>query len=312
LVEDHKWELALLATVQGFYQRLLSDQLCGELPTPTQLALDAIIRNDDLRSTLHGMQLWVQVLNMAISPAMLRIGMQPDLDPEVAEALLRYFARYRDDSGANCDKADLVATFLFRSSRATGQWERQGVGFDDSNPLSPFEVALLETLSESDVPAPSDADLQLLGEFSPLLEQANRFRDFTALMDSGIIPRVRKLKAALGESMYHPRVLATLAPYNAAFGQRFQALFAAAAQEIKDFGARLEEVGGSILSTVDGVEITVQHVAALNPEALIKLDYGVALEKFRRVSRLKRELERRPAIRTGSTEHKAFTHTRGS
>jgi hypothetical protein len=312
LVEDPKWVLALLATVQGFYQRLLSDQLGGELPTPTQLALDAIIRNGDLRSTLHGMQLWVQVLNMAISPAMLRIGMQSDLDPEVAEALLRYFARYRDDSGANCDKADLVATFLFRCSRATGQWERPGARFDDSNPLSPFEVALQEILSESDVATLSDADTLVLGEFGPLLEQANHFRDFTALIDSGIIPRVRELKAVLGESIYHPRVLATLAPYNVAFGQRFNALFAAAAQEIKDFGARLEEVGGSILSTVDGVEITVQHVAALNPAALIKLDYSVALEKFRRVSRLKRELERRPASRTSPTEQKAFTQARGS
>ncbi|MGA8540813.1 MAG: hypothetical protein WB566_15020 [Terriglobales bacterium] len=302
-------ELALLATVQGFYQRLLSDQLGGELPTPTQLALDAIIRNDDLCSTLNGMRVWIQVLNMAISPAMLRLGMQPELDPEVAEALLRYLARYRD---ANCDKADLVATFLFRCSHATAQWERPGVGFDDANPLSPFEVALLEILSESDVPALSDADLQVLGEFKPLLELADRFRDFTALIDSGIIPRVRELKAALGESIYHPRVLATLAPYNAAFGQRFSALFATATREIKDFGARLEEVGGSILSTVDGVEITVQHVAALNPEALIKLDYSVALEKFRRVSRLKRELERRPAIRPGIPEHKAFSHARGS
>jgi hypothetical protein len=57
-----------------------------------------------------------------------------------------------------------------------------------------------------------------------LLDQANRFQDFSALMDSGIIPRVRELKAALGESIYHPGVLATLAPYNVAFGDRFHAL----------------------------------------------------------------------------------------
>jgi len=30
LAEDPKWELALLATVQGFYQRLLGDYLGGE------------------------------------------------------------------------------------------------------------------------------------------------------------------------------------------------------------------------------------------------------------------------------------------
>jgi hypothetical protein len=297
LVEDPQWELALLATVQSFYQRLLSDQLGGELPAPAELAPEVISHTSDVRATLDQIQLWIQLLDMAITPAMLRLGVQMDLDPEVAEALLRYFARHRDDSGANRDKTDLVATFLFRHPRVAGQWEQRGYGLDGSIPLSPFEIALLEILSESDVPVLSEADVQLLREFGPLLDQANRFQDFSALMDSGIIPRVRELKGALGESIYHPGVLATLAPYNAAFGHRFETLFAAAAQEIKDFAKRLEQLGGSILSTVDGIEVTVEHVAALNQEALLKVDYASALEKFRRVSRLKKELERRPPIR---------------
>jgi hypothetical protein len=297
LVEDPKWELALLATVQSFYQRLLSDQLGGELPAPAELAPDVISHTDDVRATLDRMYLWIQLLDMAITPAMLRLGVQNDLDPEVAEALLRYFARHRDDSGANRDKTDLVATFLFRHPRVTGQWEQRGYGLDGSIPLSPFEIALLEILSESEAPTLSDADVQLLREFGPLLDQANRFQDFTALMDSGIIQRVRELKAKLGESIYHPGVLATLAPYNAAFGDRFHSLFAAATKEIKDFATRLEELGGNILSTVDGVEVTVEHVNSLNQEALLKVDYASALDKFRRVSRLKKELERRPPIR---------------
>jgi len=297
LVEDPKWELALLATVQSFYQRLLSDQLGGEMPAPADLAPDVISHAADVRATLDQMHLWIQLLDMAITPAMLRLGVQSDLDPEVAEALLRYFARHRDDSAANRDKTDLVATFLFRHPRVAGQWEQRGYGLDGSIPLSPFEIALLEILSESDVPVLSEADVQLLREFSPLLDQANRFQNFSALMDSGIIQRVRELKAALGESIYHPGVLATIAPYNSAFGDRFHALFASAAEEIKDYAHRLEELGGSILSTVDGVEVTVEHVAALNQENLLKVDYGAALEKFLRVSRLKKELERRPPIR---------------
>jgi hypothetical protein len=305
LVEDPKWELALLATVQSFYQRLLSEQLGGELPAPAELAPDVISHTEDVRATLDRMYLWIQLLDMAITPAMLRLGVQSDLDPEVAEALLRYFARHRDDSGANRDKTDLVATFLFRHPRVVGQWEQRGYGLDGSIPLSPFEIALLEILSESEVPTLSDADVQLLREFGPLLDQANRFQDFTALMDSGIIPRVRDLKAKLGESIYHPGVLATLAPYNAAFGDRFHTLFIAATAEIKEFAHRLEELGGNILSTVDGVEVTVEHVEALNQEALLKVDYATALEKFRRVSRLKRELERRPPIRRSDAVHPA-------
>jgi len=312
VVEDPQWELALLATVQSFYHRLLSDQLGGEVPAPAELAAEVISRASDVRSTLNQMQLWIQLLDMAITPAMLRIGVQSDLDPEVAEALLRFFARHRDDSGANRDKTDLVATFLFRHPRVPGQWERRGYGLDGSIPLSPFEIALLEILSESDVPVLPENHVQLLREFGPLLDQANRFQDFSALMDSGIIQRVRELKASLGESIYHPGVLATLAPYNAAFGDRFHSLFAAATEEIKDFARRLEELGGSILSTVDGVEVTVEHVAALNQQALLKVDYGSALEKFRRVSRLRKELERRPPIRRSNPDHAASAHAVGS
>ncbi len=302
MVEDPKWELALLATVQSFYQRLLSDQLGGELPAPAELAPDVISHASDVRATLVQMQRWIQLLDMAITPAMLRLGVQSDLDPEVAEALLRYFARHRDDSGANRDKTDLVATFLFRHPRVPGQWEQRGYGLDGSIPLSPFEIALLEILSESDVPTLPESHVQLLREFGPLLDQANRFQDFSTLMDSGIIPRVRELKASLGESIYHPGVLATLAPYNAAFGDRFHSLFDAATKEIKDFANRLEELGGSILSTVDGVEVTVEDVAALNQQALLKIDYSTALDKFRRVSRLKKELERRPPIRRAANQ----------
>jgi hypothetical protein len=297
LSEDPKWELALLATVQGFYQRLLGEQVGAELPVPAELASDAIRHTSELRPTLDRLHLWIKLLDMAITPAMLRLGLRDDLDPEVAEALLRSFARHRDDSASNRDKTDLVATFLFRHPRVPGQWERRGYGLDGSIPLSPFEIALLEILSESDVPELPDEHVQRLREFDPLLDQANRFQDFCALIDSGIIPRVRELKASLGQSIYHPSVLATLARYNSSFGERFHALFAAATTEIKDFARTLEELGGTILSTVDGVEVTVEHIAALDEKVLLSVDYGAALEKFRRVSRLKRELERRPPIR---------------
>lgn len=297
MAEDPKWELALLATVQGFYQRLMGDHLGGEIPEPAELTPDAIGHTEDVRATLDRMKLWIQLLDMAVTPAILRLGLPSTLDPEAAEALLRYFARHRDDSASNRDKTDLVATFLFRHPRVPGQWERSGYGLDGSLPLSPFEIALLEILSESDAPVLPEEHVQRLREFGPLLEETKTFEDFNELMDSGIIQRVRNLKASLGDSFYHPGVLATLAPYNAAFGNRFDELFAAATNEIKEFARRLEELGGSILSTVDGVEVTVEHVAALNEAELLKVDYANALDKFQRVSRLKKELERRPPLR---------------
>jgi len=37
LAEDLKFELAILATVQGFYQKLLRDSLGGDVPIPSGL-----------------------------------------------------------------------------------------------------------------------------------------------------------------------------------------------------------------------------------------------------------------------------------
>ena len=73
--------------------------------------------------------------------------------------------------------------------------------------------------------------------------------------------------------------------------------FTKALGEIKQFAQALDEMGGSILSTVDGVEVTVEHVAAIEQKEMLQADYGSALEKFRRVSKLKKELDRRPPIR---------------
>jgi hypothetical protein len=298
LAEDLRFELAILATVQGFYQKLLRDTLGGDVPIPSGLDEDALRHTErELPDTLSRMYRWLHLLDMAITPAMLRQGLTPDTDSEVAEALLRYFVRRRESTDVNRDKTDLVATFLYRHPRVPGQWEQSGYGLDGALPLSPFEIALIEILADTDVPSLPEEHVQLLRRFDPFLEEVNRFRDFNALMDSGMIGRVRELKTWLDSSFYHPGVLATVAAYNTTFGKKFDELFVKALGEIKNFGQALEEMGGTILTTVDGVEVTVEHVAAIEEKQLLQADYGSTLEKFRRVSKLKKELDRRPPIR---------------
>jgi hypothetical protein len=298
LAEDLRFELAILATVQGFYQKLLRDTLGGEVPIPSGLDEDALRHSErELPNTLSRMYRWLHLLDMAITPAMLRQALTPDTDSEVAEALLRYFVRRREASDVNRDKTDVVATFLYRHPRVPGQWEQSGYGLDGALPLSPFEIALIEILADTDVPSLPEEHVQLLRRFDPFLEEVNRFRDFNTLIDSGMIGRVRELKQWLDSSFYHPGVLATVAAYNAAFGKKFDELFDKALNEIKTFGQALEEMGGTILTTVDGVEVTVEHVAAIQGEQLLQADYGSTLEKFRRVGKLKKELDRRPPIR---------------
>lgn len=298
MAEDLKFELSILATVQGFYQKLMRDSLGGDVPIPRGLDEASLRQSEgDLPETLSRMYRWLHLLDMAITPAMLRQALTPDTDSEVAEALLRYFVRRREPSEVNRDKTDLISTFLYRHPRVPGQWQQHGYGLDGSLPLSPFEIALIEILADTDVPSLPEEHVQLLRNFDPLREEISRYRDFNALMDSGIVSRVRELKRWLDGSFYHPGVLATVAAHNAAFGERFDLLFTKALGEIKQFAQALDEMGGSILSTVDGVEVTVEHVAAIEQKEMLDADYGSALEKFRRVSRLKKELDRRPPIR---------------
>jgi hypothetical protein len=298
LAEDLRFELAILATVQGLYQKLLHETLGGEVPIPRGLDEDALRHSErELPNTLSRMYRWLHLLDMAITPAMLRQALTPDTDSEVAEALLRYFVKRREPSDINRDKTDLIATFLYRHPRVPGQWEQSGYGLDGALPLSPFEIALIEILADTDVPSLPEEHVQLLRRFDPFLEEVSRFRDFNALIDSGMIGRVRELKQWLDASFYHPGVLATVSAYNTAFGKKFDELFAKALAEIKNFGQALEEMGGTILTTVDGVEVTVEHVAAIEEKTLLQADYGSTLEKFRRVSKLKKELDRRPPIR---------------
>jgi len=79
-------------------------------------------------------------------------------------------------------------------------------------------------------------------------------------------------------SFYHPGVLATLAPYNAAFGRHFDDCFHAAASEIKEFAPpcknRRKHSGQR-----GGCDVTVEHVAALEEKDLLKVDYSTALEE---------------------------------
>jgi len=298
VVEDSKWELAILATVQGFYEKLLQEPAGGEVPVPAGLeAISLQESDDDVRGTLSRMHRWLRLLDMAITPAMLRRALTQETDPEIAEAMIRYFARRRDDSSANRDKMDLVATFLYRHPRVPGQWEKRGYGLDGSLPLSPFEIALIEILADVEAPALADEHVQILREFDPLAEEAEEFQDLNTLLESEIITRVRALKDSLEASFFHPGALATIATYNVAFGRKFDALFLQAAAEIKRFAAALEEQGGDILGNVDGVDVTLEHVASLQESDLLRIDYGTAQEKFRRVSKLRRILQQHPPIR---------------
>jgi len=297
LVEDPKWELAILATVQGFYEKLLQPYAKGEVPVPAGLEDISLQGEDEVLRTLILMHRWLSLLELAVTPAMLRRAFTTDTDPEIAEALLRYYTRNRNSSDQHRDKTDLVVTFLYRHPRVPGQWERRGYGLDGALPLSPFEIALMEILTDAEGPPLPERQAHLLRQFDRWHQEARRFQDLNAMLQSQIIPRVRAFKRALGASFYHPAVLAAIAPYNAAFGNIFDRLFLKATAQIKKLADEVKELGGSILGTLDGVDVTVEEIDELQESELLRADYAIAHERFQRISKLRKSLEQRPPMR---------------
>jgi hypothetical protein len=298
--DDPKWELAILATVHGFYQKLLRDYFAGDIPIPAGLATEALAGEHADDSTLDNMQRWLQLLDMAINPAMVRAALTSDTDPEMAEGLLRYFARKTQPTDADRDKTDLIATFLYRNPRVPGQWERRGYALDGMLPIPPFEIALTEILSDGEVPPLSADVMQHLADFDILRAKAEVFRDFGAFLESQLTQHVRELKHSLGESFFHPAVLGYLAPFNVAFGRKFDTLFRSATYEIKKYAESVEQRGGSIVAQVEGVDVTVDLVAAMDENEILATDYSISLERFRRVTKLKKSLELQPKMRAAA------------
>lgn len=299
--EDANFELAILATVQGFYQRLLQDYLAGDVPVPAGLDSQALITaNDAAPRTLATMRRWLQLLDMAVTPAMVRTALTHDTDPEIAEGLLRYYARKLQRSEQDRDKTDLIATFLYRNPRVPGQWERRGYALDGALPLPPFEIALTEILADGEVEPLLAEEVQRLADCDLLRAKAEVFRDFGAFLDSGLTQEIRQLKRSLGNSFYHPSVLAYVAPFNAAFGKKFDTLFRSAAFEIKKFAETVEKRGGTIVGQVDGSDVTVDLVADMDEDEILRTDYNLAIDRFRRVIKLKRSLEAQPKLRAAA------------
>ena len=300
LREDAKFELAILSTVQGFYQRLLQDSLGGEVPVPVSLNFDALTTVSDPHKALAEMRRWLQLLDMAVTPAMVRCGLTHETDPEIAEGLLRYYARKPQPTDTDRDKTDLIATFLYRNPRVPGQWERRGYALDGALPIPPFEIALTEILVEGEVQPVSAEETQRLADLDLLRAKAEMFRDFGVFLESGITQEVRRLKRSLGDSLYHPSVLGYLAPFNAAFGKKFDTLFRAASFEVKKFAETVEKRGGTIVGQVDGVDVTVDLVAAMDEDEILKTDYSSAIDRFRRIIQLKKSLEAQPKLRAAA------------
>jgi hypothetical protein len=293
LVEDPKWELVIVETVYSFYRKLLRDIAQEPVPLPSDLHHISLGELDQyFPDPLTRIRAWLKLFDLAVTPAMLRQSLTPQVNPEIAETLLRYYARKKAGTDLDRDKADFVATFLYRYPRVSGQWEKHGYTLDGVVPIPPFEIALIEILADREAPRLPEEYLPLLREFEGLRSELDGYTTLEALTDSGIVQKGRDLKQALGTCFYHPGVLATVGPYNAAVGRKLEELFRATAKQLKSFAESVHREGGDITSPVEG-KVTVQHLAQIEESEILQAEYSAAQEKFRRVSKVKRAVDLR-------------------
>ena len=302
MVEDPKWELVIGETVYGFYRKLLREFLQEPVPLPSDLHLISLGELDrHFPDPLTRIRSWLKLFDLAVTPSMLRQSLTPDVDPEIAETLLRYYARKKASTDVDRDKADFVATFLYRYPRVPGQWEKHGYTLDGVVPIPPFEIALIEILADAEAPQMPEEYLPLLREFDGLRSELESYTSLAALTDSGIVQKGRDLKQAFGSCFYHPGVLATIGPYNAAVGKKLEELFRATTQELKSFAESVHREGGDVTSPVEG-NVTVQHLTQIEESEILKAEYASAQEKFRRVSKVKKAVDLRKSGKPAHSE----------
>ena len=305
MAEDSQWELAIVQTVYGFYRELLRNSVQEPVPLPADLHLMPLGELDrDFPDPLARIRGWLKLLDLAVTPSMLRQSLTPDVDPEIAETLLRYYARKKAATDVDRDKADFAATFLYRNPRVPGQWEKRGYTLDGVVPIPPFEIALIEILADSDAPELPEEYVPILREFDALTEELENYSTLEALTDAGVVQKGRDLKQAFGTHFYHPGVLAAVGPYNAAIGKKLEELFRATTQQLKSFAEEVHKEGGDVTSPVEG-KVTVQHLAMIEEGEILNADYTAGQEKFRRVSKVKKAVDQKKSGKGAKPKHAA-------
>lgn len=290
-------ELLDLTAVHGFYRALLEGYLGHAVPVPMEKLPDD--GSGPVEHSTAVLKRWLRVLDMAITPLMVRDALPELSGHETCEALLRYYVLKASTLDADRDKTDFVATWLYRTplpgSKRSGKFVR-GAAHDAyyffAQQALDFETELMAMFGDAPQPSLPEEHRQLLREFEFIYSEIDDLRTFDQLMDSGIMTKVREIKRAFGKSFYHPDVLALLAAYNVYFGSRFDELFREATQQLRGFAERVLQEGGSIMSRVDG-DVIVKHLTEVEEHSMLRTEYHRAQEQFRKVSKMKKAVDSR-------------------
>lgn len=300
-------QLRDLIAVNAFYVSLLEKHLGHGLPTPGEInqAIEYQTRAPeeqlDLNLALLDMKLWLNLLDMAITPPMVRDELKRTHALSTAHCLLRYYVGKTSPRSNDRDKTDCVATYLFRKPDPDSphQWTRPET---DANYIAitqsaaAFELELHRALQGVDSEPVAPEHTALLREFEYFHQELEEFRNFDQITDSSIVQRVRELKQSLKKSLYNPAALSIIAVWNDIFGRKFDDLFHDATRQIKTFADTVQREGGSIMARVDG-EVTVKELADIETSQILTEDYQNSQDQFRKVSRYKKAVDTKRTVR---------------
>jgi hypothetical protein len=279
----------VLRHTHDFFRRVVSQKLGHDVPLA-----------DGFQSAETGLLVrWLNLLDLAITAPMMRDALREQTSPATVGSLLRYYIAKQTRTDTDRDKTDFIVTSLFRSPDPPDLWDARGMFFSGGKTYTCFEPALLTMLGLPPAPELPIEHQQLIREFDHLAEEVDDYRHFDALIDSGVMQRIRDVKQSFGASFFHPRVLSMVAAYNVFFGVRFDRLFHEATQQIKEFAHKVQSEGGSIMTRVDG-DVIVKQLADVKEEKILKNDYGKAQDDFRQLSRFKKAVDHRRGVKESS------------
>jgi len=311
VAHDSHRELQDFNTVNNFYLGLLEKSLGHSVPIPATIQNAGSSASGEKAADEY--KNWLDLLDLAITPPIVRDALKVTPGFEIAHALLRYLAAKASPRSGDRDKMDCVITYLFRnppqSAGGPPAWQRPEVDssyFFVSQASLAFQGDLYRALEGMEFSNLPQEHAQLIAEFEYLYQELEEFRHFDQIMDSGIVQRVRELKQSLAKSFYHPSALAPIAVWNDVFGRKFDELFHDAAKQIKTFAENVQREGGSILSRLEG-DITVKQLTEVETGQILAEDYQYAQDEFRKVSKFKKVVDsKRPQRKAG---HQAAVYT---
>jgi hypothetical protein len=315
--QDSQRELQDLTAVHNFYLGLLEKSLGHPVPRPAELKNPDTSQQNAPRA-VEDFKNWLDVIDLAMTPPIVRDALKGASGFETAHALLRYYVSKASPRSGDRDKTDCVITYLFRNppqkNGSPPAWQRPEVDssyYFVSQAALGFQGELYRALEGMEYTALPQEHAQLLHEFEYFYQELSDYRHFDQIMDSGIVQRVRELKQSLGKSFYHPDALAQLAVWNDFFGRKFDELFHDAAKQIKTFAENVQREGGSILSRLEG-DITVKHLADVETKQILAEDYQHAQDEFRKVSKFKKVVDSKKPGRVTSSPAAAPPQARAS